>query len=589
MSHSVKPLILLIPAICFAGCSLFRSGTPVRIESSTKVQRSIERNLLALASTRDFVGEENVGPALIRKIALNDQQLMTRFMHSRGYYDASISAEIFSTGTSMRIVYNLDPGPLYMLNDLTLICPEDYDGMRPDTKNLRKGAATTASIRENEKALQLSLRNDGYPEARVAVEQVTVDHATRLVDVAYKTQPGRYAHFGKLSTEGFENLRTSYARKAKPWQEGGVYNQSLVDEMERRMAGGGVFSMIDIEHDKEAAVENENDYHLRLEVKERPPRTIQVGLGYRTDTGSEVSARWQHRNALGGGENFILRSKWSESGLEAETRVTVPFFRRGDQSWSTSLTYTREDTDAYESESYKGESLITREVSEEFTLRSGFAIRYLDEEQSRSSDYFYLGSLPVRFFWDSSNDPLDAVKGLRLLISTEPFQSIEGRDPFFWKHLISLNGYVPLDDDETFSLALRLTGGAINANTLNDVPAELRYYAGGAQSVRGYAYQSLSPRDTDGNVVGGLSLAETSLELRLRFGKSIGAVAFVDGGTAFLDETPDLEESFLWGAGLGFRFFTAVGPVRLDAAFPIDRRDGIDDAWQFYVSLGQSF
>lgn len=572
-----------------AGCAKLRPA-PVRIVSDDgRVPRSIERGLLDLASTRDFIDQNTRGPALIRQIARDDQELMMRYMHAQGYFDTSLRFVLAGTGSITKVDYILAPGPLYQLDDIVISWPGNYDGPRPEPVSLAKGPATTRSIQTIKYDLQSFLRENGYPAAEVDIREVLVDHASRLVDVYYDVQPGPFARFGPLHTEGFQKLRNSYAYKAKPWQEGDIYRESLVDELERRMAAGGVFSTIDVRHNPDAAKENEEDYHLTLKVRERPPRTVQIGTGYRTDTGAEVSTRWQHRNALGGGENLTLRARWSETGQEAETRISVPFFRRGDQRWSTGLTVTREDTDAYLSESYKGESLVTRQVNRHLSIRGGVALRYLDEQQREQSDYFFLGSLPLRLLWNHDNHPLDPTRGYRALLSSEPFQDFQENDRFFWKNQLTLNSYVPLRTDSGLALALRLVAGSINADDLSEVPAEIRFFAGGAQSVRGYAYQSLSPRDEESELTGGLSLVESSLELRARFGVRFGAVAFIDGGAAYADKVPDPGEDFRWGAGLGLRYFTTVGPVRVDAAFPLDRREGIDDAWQFYVSLGQAF
>jgi len=121
-----------------------------------------------------------------------------------------------------------------------------------------------------------------------------------------------------------------------------------------------------------------------------------------------------------------------------------------------------------------------------------------------------------------------------------------------------------------------------------DVPADERFYAGGGGSIRGYSYQSVGPL-SGGDPVGGRSLLELSTELRLRLGERFGFVGFLDGGSAFGAAFPDFDEELLWGTGLGFRYFTAVGPLRLDFAVPLDRRHGIDDAFQVYISLGQAF
>ena len=130
--------------------------------------------------------------------------------------------------------------------------------------------------------------------------------------------------------------------------------------------------------------------------------------------------------------------------------------------------------------------------------------------------------------------------------------------------------------------------GAIVGAERNEIPADERFYAGGGGSIRGYAYQTVAPLSgTD--PIGGRSIFELSLELRLKLTEQFGLVTFLDGGNAFTSQTPDFRESLLWGTGLGFRYYTPIGPLRLDVAFPLDRREGIDDSFQVYVSLGQAF
>jgi len=94
---------------------------------------------------------------------------------------------------------------------------------------------------------------------------------------------------------------------------------------------------------------------------------------------------------------------------------------------------------------------------------------------------------------------------------------------------------------------------------------------------------------TGNHPIGGRSIVELSFELRTRITETIGVVAFLDGGAAFESQFPDFSEDLLWGAGVGLRYFTPIGPVRLDVGFPLNRRPGIDDAVQVYVSVGQAF
>ena len=120
------------------------------------------------------------------------------------------------------------------------------------------------------------------------------------------------------------------------------------------------------------------------------------------------------------------------------------------------------------------------------------------------------------------------------------------------------------------------------------MPADLRFYAGGGGSVRGFGYQLAGQLDDDHNPLGGRSLLELSGEVRLRLTETIGAVAFVDAGSDFSSTVPDLSETLRVGAGPGLRYFSPIGPVRLDIGFPVNRRPS-DDAFQLYVSLGQAF
>jgi translocation and assembly module TamA len=122
----------------------------------------------------------------------------------------------------------------------------------------------------------------------------------------------------------------------------------------------------------------------------------------------------------------------------------------------------------------------------------------------------------------------------------------------------------------------------------DEIPADIRFYAGGGGSIRGYAYQSVGPTQNN-EPIGGRSLITMSAELRIKITEKMGLVAFVDGGSAFESAFQDFEETLQWGGGLGFRYFTAIGPLRLDVGIPINRRAGIDDSFQIYVSIGQAF
>ncbi|HOQ89458.1 MAG TPA: BamA/TamA family outer membrane protein, partial [Candidatus Hydrogenedentes bacterium] len=138
-------------------------------------------------------------------------------------------------------------------------------------------------------------------------------------------------------------------------------------------------------------------------------------------------------------------------------------------------------------------------------------------------------------------------------------------------------------------LAARLRAGIMVGEDFETVPADLRFYAGGGGSVRGYEYQTAGPLDRDEDPLGGRSLLETSVELRRRLTDKIGLVTFVDSGTVYRQGWPDFSEPLRVGAGIGVRYATPMGPLRLDLATPINRRDGVDPAIQVYFGFGQAF
>ena len=130
--------------------------------------------------------------------------------------------------------------------------------------------------------------------------------------------------------------------------------------------------------------------------------------------------------------------------------------------------------------------------------------------------------------------------------------------------------------------------GATSGAERDEIPADIRFYAGGGGSIRGYAYKSVGPRH-ENQPLGGRSVAGLSSELRMNVTDTMGFAAFVDGGGVFESSFPDFGETFRWGAGLGLRYLTPVGPLRLDIGVPLNRREGIDNSFQVYVSLGQAF
>ena len=154
---------------------------------------------------------------------------------------------------------------------------------------------------------------------------------------------------------------------------------------------------------------------------------------------------------------------------------------------------------------------------------------------------------------------------------------------------MSAAGYYAIGDDDRVVLAGRGRVGTIFGEKFDEVPVDQRLFAGGANSIRGYEFQRAGPLDANADPTGGRSLVDFGAEIRARFLDDWGMVVFADGGTASRGQYLDGGERMLFAAGIGARYYTKVGPVRFDIAFPLNGRDGVDDLFQFYISFGQAF
>ena len=190
-------------------------------------------------------------------------------------------------------------------------------------------------------------------------------------------------------------------------------------------------------------------------------------------------------------------------------------------------------------------------------------------------------------YLDRSNDPLDPTTGWRLSASAQP-TAVAGEDTvLFLRTEAQATAYLPLQDGARTVLAGRVRIGSILGGEELTVPSDRLFYSGGGGSVRGFEYQGVGPRLPDNTPRGGLSLFETSVEIRRDVWRNFQAVAFVDAGAIGFQETPNFN-NLRYGAGFGVRYKLPFGPIRADIAFPLERREG-DADFQIYVSIGQAF
>jgi translocation and assembly module TamA len=201
---------------------------------------------------------------------------------------------------------------------------------------------------------------------------------------------------------------------------------------------------------------------------------------------------------------------------------------------------------------------------------------------------FFIAALPLTLGYDGSDNLLDPTTGFRLSGWISPEYSGHGKSLTYLRTQIDASAYRPVSDRVVVAGRIRL-GTIVGADDFDLAPSR-RFYSGGGGSVRGYGYQQLGPKDMDGDPIGGRGLAEFALEARIRlsqFGGNFGVVPFFDGGSLSTEAMPDFKD-WRFAAGLGVRYYSLFGPIRLDVGVPLNRQKG-DGPVAVTVSLGQAF
>jgi translocation and assembly module TamA len=524
--------------------------------------------------------------ALLRKRVRDDIPGMLSILQALGYFKARIKTDIETDKSPAVVAIRILPGPLFTFDRVTLAGIDRETSPSPEKLGISPGFPATAErIRNAEARILTRLGRQGYPFARIDSRDVVADHARNRVNIAWDILPGTRCVFGEMRISGLSTVKTSLVKSRTAWQQGDTYDSDLVDKTRMDLLRSGLFGSVTVEH--ASAPSPDRTLPMYIEVKERTHRTIKAGLEYATDTGPGGSFSWEHRNLLGQGE--LLRTQVGINGVEqgADVRLVLPE-RFGLWSLTTEGGITRKETDAYDSRSITAGATLDRNLTSWLRLGGGMRYRVNRVTDSDGDEETYgLLSFPVFAKADRGIPLLDPTSGWRLSGELAPYVDTLGQNISFFKSRIQGSTYLPLYTKKLI-LALRGLYGSIGGTGLQNIPADERFFVGGGGSVRGYGYQKAGELEDDDTPIGGLSAVECSAELRIRFTDTWGGVLFMDGGKAFEDSIPQDMTDLFWGVGGGVRYFTPIGPVRVDVGLPLERR-GDDAPFQVYVSIGQAF
>ncbi len=549
------------------------------------------------------------GEAGLISRGLADLDRLIAKLYSSGYYGGTVDISFngralqsaLETGDipgtrPVTTVISIDPGPQFTFGRVEIDTQgigADALSRSPDMWGLSKGeAAGSGKILEAENRLVRMLRSRGYPKAKIGERVIVADHATKQLDVRIAVTAGKRARFGAVSVSGTKITDPDFVSRQAMIPVGETYSPEELEKARKRLNDLGIFSSVRlVEGDISGP---DGALPITIEVSERKQHVIGAGASWSSTEGFGVEAYWRKRNLFGRGEQLSVEGSVGRIGnanpKDMEYSARVAFEKPGAfgplTKFTTSLGAKQEAPDAYTSRSITLDGYLSREFSEKLTGRAGAEIYYANEEDVFGTGDYLLAGLPADVTYDTRDDKFNPSKGIFAAASIEPaYDALNSNAMVFVKATAS--SYIALDEAKRFILAGRVSAGSIFAPSVQDVPASRRLIAGGGGSIRGYAYRNVGPRK-NGEITGGRSLLELSGEVRIKATDTIGIVGFIDAGNAYENSTPDFSESFKIGVGAGVRYFTPIGPLRVDAAIPLDP-DKDDPDFALYVGLSQAF
>jgi translocation and assembly module TamA len=604
----------------------------VEVAGDDSALKSGIRDASSLYSLRkDAPGD---GEALARR-AESDFGPIIDALWGAGYYNANVTisidgatlpiassdiaafaraAEAYRNRAPAPVIIKVDPGPLFKLRSVRVVNAlgvEFSEAELPQrTVGLKPGDPAVASeIRAAETRIINYFRKEGRPLAKIQSIAPVVDHAQNVMDVTVTAAPGPIAPFGEATINGPQTFDPAIVRSFLYIYPGDPYSPAAVADARNSIreipAVGGVRIT------EGTALDPYGRLPYRIDVEDRLPYAIGASVKYSTTNGPEGQVYWEDRNVFGGAERLRLQASvfyappWFIASQSLRNfspddiggRISASFLKPA--LWGTTndllidalaekistsgagfVGYQAEDTDVTAS--------LRHRFNQNFWVQAGLEAQKGDATDALGTVNYTLVGVPVSANFDTTDSKLDPTRGVRVNVSAVGFGTFLGSSLDLVQAKAGASAYYSIDADSRYVLAGRVAAGAMGGPQLDEIPANWRFYAGGGGSVRGYAYNELGPTVFWGAVVGGKSLFDASAELRVKVTDTIGVVPFFDIGNAFASNFPNFDQHLFTAAGLGLRYYTSVGPIRLDVAFPLERHAGTGPV-AVYVSIGQSF
>jgi translocation and assembly module TamA len=617
---AARILVLMLTGLCTTiRPSAAADPQPYQVTFPKTGDKTLDEALRASSQLESLREKGPVGPLALVLRAQQDVARLETVLQSFGYYQGRVAITIddrplddsalpdaiaaLPAETKSAVAITAELGPRYRVGEVK------FEGNVPEGMRERLGIAPgmpaiATDILASRDRLQAALLDEGYALARVDPPVAYENPGERVLELTFKVDAGPRVDLGEIRITGLRDVNESFVRNRLLVRSGDRFNPPSIERARQDLLSVGVFSGVTVRPDNE--LDRSGRLPLTFEVQERPRRALGFSAAYSTDLGGSVGANWSHRNLFGKAEQLNFSASLLNLGGTATTDIGYnvtgqfikPDFLRRDQSLQFNVGALKQSLDAYDQTAILGGVHLNRKLTATWSGSVGVsAIQEQITQQGVTRDFTLLG-LPVSLRYDSTGrvnpleDPTRGVIGSATVTPTFSLAGGETGNSFFTLMQVSAATYLDLGRFDIAPpgrsvIALRAMAGTALGASQFDLPPDQRFYGGGSATVRGFRYQSIGPRFADGTPAGGTSIDAGSIELRQRLFGNFGAVAFVDAGRVNASGGP-FQGTLHMGAGAGIRYYTVIGPLRLDFAVPLTDVPN-NDSFQVYIGLGQAF
>ena len=560
------------------------AAEPLEIKVSGVSDEALANVYAALVLPPGLIREGKVEPLWLERFEEQIPDRVRQALEPYGYYDAKITITQQANGGGRTILQvTVVQGEPVRVTEVN-VRVTGAGAQEPRLQRLvadfplRVGEVLRQDIYDTAKGTMKARGLDlGYLDTDFSTQQIRLLRAARSAEIDLEMATGERYFFGTVQIEGAEIYPDPFLRRFLSFSAGEVFSYSQLGKTQLNFLGSDRFREVIITPQKAMAEELRVPIDLKLVPAAR--KRLRPGIGYCTDTGARMSLNYRDLNVGQRGHEFNAEFSLAERRQSLTAGYVIPGLKNLDSQTALRTGYEREDFTTYDT------SALFSEVEEQHGFGGGrigsVYLRlshenYVISDQDGSSFMILPG---VRFRHSNYTDPIRPKQGFRYTLEARGTHQSLGSDTGLLQLIASANTIIPLP--WKLKLLLRTEGGTTLKNEeLAEAPPSLRFFAGGDQSVRGYAYQSIGPTDADGEVVGGEHLAVGSAEIEVPWGEDWGVAAFFDLGSAFNTVSTNDWSS---GAGIGVRRYTVIGPVKIDIA----RQVGVDNpAIRLHLSVG---